>query len=92
MKNSLNEVGKHYWQKKARFIIVIYVLHMVVILFILSIAVSLLRGVEYNLGFCKENVLVVIPKAGKYEEAKEVLKQCPLTQKCFSFHVGGLLF
>lgn len=81
MKNSLSSIGKHYWQKKARFIIGIYALHMAVVLFILSIGMSLLRGVEYNLGFCKENVFIVMPRAGKYEETKEILKQNKAVEK-----------
>ena len=104
MRNSINSIGKHYWQKRARFIICIYALHMAVILFILSIGLSLVEGVEYNLGFCKENVQVIIPKAGKYEETKEILKRSKRVErviegtyetvrsKVLFFSCGGTVF
>lgn len=104
MKNPIYPIGKQYWRKKSRSISYIFALQMALILFILSIGISLIEGINFNLGFSKESVYFIEPKAGKYEEVKNLLKNCEqidkviagtsqnVRSKVFFFSCGGTLY
>lgn len=104
MKNLIYPIGKQYWRKKSRAISTIFALQMALVLFILSIGISLIEGINFNLGFCKESVYFIEPKAGKYEEVKKLLKNCKqidkvipgtsqnVRSKVFFFSCGGTLY